>query len=246
MLELLVATVIGTLVIVGSVLLFLGGVRLSLGMQATSHALRTGSSGVDRLRLELEESTAMQLPDDTEPLAKWPAQNLGQVNQYLSEDPADKKHTLSTAVFVSQAGTRSLAFRTSVSQQQTLTIASRVSPTKGSLLYRGDSSGAPAPSNGRFLWQWSYSNGAVVSKTVLYRKLAPTWDAVTFRRGSTSGQVLRYRLLLVEKDSYNRERSAIGNAPDTALDASDYAINLLNYAGEAVPPTALPAQGAHP
>lgn len=243
MLELLVATVIATLVIVGSLLLFLGGVRLSLGMQATSHSLRTGSSGTDRMRQRLEEATAVQLPDDADPLVVWPATRLGKPDKYQSSQGGQ---TLNTAVFISLTNTRNMIFQTSAKQTQSVAITSRRTQTRGMLLYRGDPGGIPAPSNGRFLWQWLYENGAVVSKIPLYRKLAPNGNAVSFRRGMQSGSMLLYRVLLVEKDSYNNERSALGAASGTTQETSDSAVTLLNNDGTALPDMALPSQGVHP
>ncbi len=243
MLELLVATVIATLVVVGSILLFIGGVRLSLGMQATSHSLRTGSSSTDRMRQRLEEATAVQLPDDADPLTVWPEKSLGKSETYQS---SQGKQTLNTAVFLSLPSTQNLIFRTSAKQTQTLAVTGRRIQTRGMLLYRGDISGTPAPSTGGYLWQWLYENGAVVSKTAIYRKLSPTWDAVTFRRGDQNGSVLRYRVLLVEKDSYNNERSALGAASGTTLETSDSTVALLNNDGTALPIWALPNDGVHP
>lgn len=244
MLEVLVATVLSALVVVGAVLIFIGGVRLSLGMQASSHALRTGSTSIDRMRQGLEEATAVLLPDDAPPLLQWPIALLGNQSQYQTTHDSV---TLNTGLYISLTGTKSLPFRTSASQVTSLTTADRKVATRGALLYRGDALGNPAPSQGTFLWQWSYENGVVVSKTVLYRKLSTQWDAVAFRRGSQSGQVLRYRLILTEKDSYQQERSSLGSGHGSDLDTSDYAITLLNHAGEGVPTTALPiAGGGHP
>ncbi|WP_395144183.1 hypothetical protein, partial [Armatimonas sp.] len=119
MLELLVATAIATLVIVGSLLLFIGAVRLSLGMQATSHSLRSGSSSTDRMRQRLEEATAVQLPDDADPLTVWPDRRLGKPDKYQS---SQGKQTLNTAVFVSLTNTQNMIFRTSAKQTQSLEI----------------------------------------------------------------------------------------------------------------------------
>jgi type II secretory pathway pseudopilin PulG len=244
MLEILVATVIGAIVIVGAVLIFTGGIRLSLGLQASSHALQNGSSSIDRMRQGLEEATAVQLPDDAAPQTPWPSALLGAQSHYQVQQGST---TLNTGLYISLTSPQSLAFRTSATQLSTVAIANRRTVTRGALLYRGDSQGNPAPSNGTFLWQWAYENGAVTAKTVLYRKLASTWDAVAFRRGSQSGQVLRYRLLLIDKDSYQQDRSAVGANHESALETSDYAISLLNYAGESVPVAALPtAAGGHP
>jgi type II secretory pathway pseudopilin PulG len=244
MLEILVATVLASLVIVGAVVIFIGGVRLSLGMQARSHALRKGSTSIDRMRQGLEEATAILLPEDAAPLLQWPSALLGNRNQY---QVTQNGVTLNTGLYISETGTKSLPFRTSATQVSSLTTVDRKKATRGALLYRGDALGTPNPSQGTFLWQWSYENGVVVSKTLLYRKLSTQWDAVAFRRGSQSGQVLRYRLVLTEKDSYQQESSALGSGPESDLDASDYAITLLNHAGEGVPTTALPlATGGHP
>lgn len=244
MLEVLVAAVLGAIVIVGALLIFTGGIRLSLGLQAGSHALQNGSSSIDRMRQGLEEATAVQLPDDDAPLTPWSSALLGSQSHYQVQQG---NTTLNTGLYVSLTTPQSLSFRTSATQLSTADIANRRSVTRGALLYRGDSQGTPAPSNGTFLWQWGYENGVVTSKTVLYRKLASTWDAVAFRRGSQSGQVLRYRLLLVDKDSYQQDRSALGANHESALETSDYAISLLNYAGEGVPSAALPtATGGHP
>ena len=244
MLEVLVAAVIGAIVVVGAVLIFTGGLRLSLGLQASSHAMKNGSSSIDRMRQGLEEATAVLLPDDSAPRTPWPSTLLGAQSHYQVQQGST---TLNTGLYISLTTPQSLSFRTSATQLTTADIANRRSITRGALLYRGDSQGTPAPSNGTFLWQWSYENGVVTAKTVLYRKLAANGDAVAFRRGSQSGQVLRYRLLLVEKDSYQQDRSAVGTNHESALETSDYAISLLNYAGESVPGAALPtATGGHP
>lgn len=243
-LELLVATVLGTLVIVGAVLLFLSGVRLSMGMQASSHTLRNGSSSVERMRLSLEEATAVTLPDDSAPHALWPQTALGPTSNYLT---AWGGRQVSTAVFASQLGTRTLRLRTDASTLQNLAIPLRSVVNRGVLIYRGNTDGTPNPSSGTFLWQWSYEDGVIVRKTVLYRKLSSRPEAVAFRRGSTSGQVMRYRLLLAEKDSYQRDMTVAGGGSHNDLEASDLAVSLLNHAGESVPATALPTGGgSHP
>jgi type II secretory pathway pseudopilin PulG len=244
MLELLVAAVVGLLVVVGGLLLFLSGARLSVKLQAGSQALRAGSTGVERMRLVLSEATAALLPTDTAPLASWPAAALGDPDQYLSQDG---ETTYATAIYISLPATRTMTFRTGATQTQAVSLPSRSSVTRGALIYRGDSDGHPASTNGTFLWVWSFENQAITAKTVLYRKLAATPGAVAFRRGEGLSPLVRYRLVQAEKDSYGQASSSLGSAPAPSLDTSDYALALLNASGSTVPSSTLPiGAGSHP
>lgn len=241
LLEMLVATVIGIMVVAGSVILFIGGIRLSLGMQATSHALRSGANGIDRLRLELTEATAYQLPDDSEPFTPWNDSLLGSSKQYRTQSQ------LNTAIYLSLPSPRAMQFRTASTKSLSTPVAVRQTVSRGILLYRGDINGKPNPESGVVLWMWIYVEGQPTSRAMLSKKLSTSSDAVSFRRGNSSGTSLRYRLVQVEKDSYNQARSGLGKDSANLLEASDFAITLLNNVGGSVPESALPAKGStHP
>ena len=244
LLEMLIATVIGVMVVTGSVILFIGGIRLSLGMQATSHALRSGANGIDRLRLEFTEATAYQLPDDSDPFASWDSSLLGSAKQYHT---TTKNLEFNTALYLSLPNPRIMQFRTASTKVQSTSVTVRRTVNRGALLYRGDLEGKPNPENGTALWMWTYVEGKPVARVVLSRKLSTAPDAVSFRRGNASGTNLRYRLVQAEKDSYNQARSGLGNDSASLLEASEFAITLLNNTGGSVPESALPAKGStHP
>ena len=248
LIEMLVAAVIGVLVVTGAVLLFISSVRLSIGMQGTSFALRKGSVGIDQLRLPLREATALQLPDDTGAFLPWSASLLGSASQYQSTGKlANQSQTLNTAIYLSRPSNRTMQLLIGTGKTQATSIAVRRIVTTGTLLYRADIDGKPNPSSGTYLWMWTYNNGALLSRSILCRKLASTWDAVAFRRGNASGSILRYRLVMAEQDSYNQARSQFGKETSNNLEASDYAISLLNFVGGSVPDITMPTQGnAHP
>lgn len=239
LLEMLVATVLGILVVTSAVILFIGGVRLALGMQSTSHALRAGSNGIDRLRVELSTATSFMLPSDSDPWVPWSDVWLGASNNFLNGRKQDSA-TLNTAIFLSFPSDRTVQLRTSATTVSNTSLSLRRTMDRGLLLYRGDANGSPNATSGTFLWMRRYTGGSLTSKTVLYRKLSSAVDAVSFRRGNDSGTLLRYRLLLAQKDSYAQERTALGQGSATMLEASDYSLSLLNSIGGSVPASALP------
>jgi type II secretory pathway pseudopilin PulG len=250
MLEMLVAMVSATLVLTSALLLFLGGIRVSTKTQASSHALRIGSSGVDRMRLDLSEAVVFILPDkqaenDDDDDGDWSNGRLGSASHYTTQNPNDHRQSLNTAVFVALPTPQDVTLRTGASQTQTVALPSRRRVTRGLLIYRGDSSGKPAADDGTFLWAWRYENGTNVSRTVLYRRLSCQWDAVVFRRDVSQRNLLRYRLVQADKDTYNSERTQFGTSSVENLESSDFAIAMLNYAGGAAPLTALPTNGGN-
>ncbi len=247
-LEMLLAMVSAVLVITGALLLFLGGIRVATQTQANSQALRLGSTSVDRMRFSLSEATAFILPDKTTTNAnatdsRWSEARLGNPSDYIVRNPSDTSQTLNTALFVTLPAPLNMIVRTTVNQNQIIPLPSRRRITSGLLLYRGDSSGKPAANNGTYLWAWRYEGGGNVSRTVIYRRLSSQWDAVAFRRDAEQTNVLRYRLVHAEKDSYNTERSQLGKSSSEMLESSDYTIALVNYAGGTAPLAALPSTG---
>jgi len=239
LLEMLVATVLGILVVTSAVILFIGGVRLALGMQSTSHALRAGSNGIDRLRVELATATSYLLPSDADPWVPWNDQGLGASKNYLTGGKKEDA-PLNTAIFLSFPSDRTVQLRTGATTVTNTSLSLRRTVDRGLLLYRGDADGTPNANSGTFLWMRRYTGGSLTSKTVLYRKLSSAVDAVSFRRGNDSGTLLRYRLILAQKDSYSQERTALGQGSATMLEASDYSLSLLNSIGGSVPASALP------
>lgn len=237
LLEMLVATVLGILVVASAVTLFIGGMRLAIGMQATSHALRAGSSGIDRLRLELMPATSYTLPDDDKPWDSWDNGPLGNAHQYLV---TSNNQTLNTAIFLSLPSNHSVQIRTDATTTTSTSMGMRRTTERGILLYRGNNDGSVNANSGTFLWMRSYANGTLTAKSVLYRKLSSSADAVSFRRGNASGTLLRYRLVLAQKDAYNQERTVLGKNNSNLLETSDYSLTLLNSIGGNVPSSALP------
>lgn len=251
MVELLLACISAVLVLTGGILLFLSGVRLTVKSQATSHAMRSGSSSIDRLRIQLSEATAFVLPEKEESVNSgssklWSA-NLGSISQYRSQDPNSSKDTLLTAVFLALPSPHNVTVQIGASKSQSLALPRRSRATQGVLIYRGTEYGKPAPSSGTSLWMWSYDNGKLVSKSALTNRLSESWDAVVFRRDTGgSSNLLYYRLVTAEKDTNSQENSLFGskNTLSGSNSGSDYAITLLNYGDGAIPSAAFPVNGA--
>ena len=254
--ELLIACISAVLVLTGGILLFLSGIRLTVKSQATSHAMRTSSSSVDRLRIQLSEATAFVLPEREElgnkgnGSSKLWSSSLGKISQYQSRNPTTESEVLLTAVFLALPSPHNVTVQISASKSQSLALPTRSKATRAVLLYRGTEYGEPAPSSGTSLWMWSYDNGKLISKSALTNRLSESWDAVAFR-GDTGGisNLLRYRLITAEKDTTNQENSQFGskNTLSGTNAGSDYAIMLLNYGEGTITSETYPASGeSHP
>jgi hypothetical protein len=249
--ELLLACISAVLVLTGGILLFLSGVRLTVKSQATSHAMRSGSSSIDRLRIQLSEATAFVLPEKEESVnsgsSKLWSSSLGSISQYQSKNPKSEQEILLTAVYLALPSPHNVTVQLGASKSQTLALPTRSKATQGVLLYRGTEYGKPDSRSGTSLWMWRYDNGKLISKNSLTNRLSESWDAVAFRR-DTGGisNLLRYRLVTAEKDTSNQESSQFGskNTLSGTNAGSDYAITLLNFGDGAIPSATFPVNGA--
>lgn len=255
--ELLIACVSATLVLTGGCLLFLAGTRLTVKSQATNHAMRAGSSNIDRLRIQLSEACAFVLPDktdnsnegggNTKDVKGWSDSRLGSHQRYLVNNVNNAKDIYATGVFLALPRSHNVTLRVSAKQTQTVALPSRLKASRGVLLYRGDREGNPAPRSGTSLWMWHYESGKLVSRLNITNRLSTGWDAVLFRRDRSNPDLLRYRILYAEKDTENQLRTQLGTLSSSSLEGSDYAVALLNYGEGTIPAEALPASGGnHP
>jgi prepilin-type N-terminal cleavage/methylation domain-containing protein len=181
LLEVLLATVLISLILAGVVDLFLTSSKLTVRANAIANTGLSSANAVQQIMKDTREAEAMRLPSDA---AFLPLPGYSNVS--TSYEASANNQTVLTALELNVPPMQTQSVYDSGGHSITLdgTAGSKIIYDRTSLnsdwilFYRGDANQAPDPFSGQFLWKYQHSTGAI---TPVCRSVATkAADAVQF------------------------------------------------------------------
>ena len=205
LLEVVVTLLLMSLIFLVTTQLFLTTGRTVGKMRAMTDTSRSAGLVTQWLDIELHEAYGVILPDDTNP--PWDAAQLGATSLLRSTNPGEANWSanLNTGIFILYAPTG--AATVMGASGNTLVMSGgnipvnrgAVNITRTALVFRGNRDGTANPDYGSCLWVWRYESGVRTETRLLTDEISTAWNAVYFRRHSTTERAIQAKIVCGEK-----------------------------------------------